>query len=62
MIPITRKEAVQEFGSGRVEGAEMVILMRNDYPNSGEQVAYLGEKCWRFVPTRDQLNTMTSNR
>jgi hypothetical protein len=62
MTPITRKEAVQEFGSDRVEGAEMGVLMRNDYPNSGEQRAHVGERWWRFVPTRDQLETMAANR
>jgi len=62
MTTITRAEAVQEFGSGRVEGAEMVILMRNDRPNMGEQVAHIGEKYWRFTPRQDQHDTMVANR
>jgi hypothetical protein len=62
MTTITREEAVQEFGSGRVEGAEMMILLRNDRPNSGQQMAYIGEKWWRFVPRSDQLETMVANR
>jgi hypothetical protein len=61
-ITVTREEALQEFGRGRVEGAEMVTLMRNDRPNSGQQEAYIGEKWWRFVPCQDQLDTMVQNR
>jgi hypothetical protein len=59
---ITREEALREFGRGRVEGAEMVTLMRNDRLNSGQQEAHIGEKCWRFVPSQDQLDTMVQNR
>ena len=59
---VTRQEAVREFGRGRVEGAEMVTLMRNDHFNAGQQEAHIGEKLWRFVPSQDQLNTMVQNR
>jgi hypothetical protein len=62
MTTVTREEALQEFGSDRIEGAEMVILMRSDRPNTGQQMAHIGEKWWRFVPTQDQLETMARNR
>jgi hypothetical protein len=59
---VTREEALREFGGGRVEGAEMVTLMRNDRPNTGQQEAHIGEKMWRFVPSQDQLDFMVQNR
>lgn len=62
MTTITRAEAIQEFGSERVEAAEMKILMRNDRPNMGEQIAYIGEKHWKFTPRRDQHDAMVDNR
>jgi len=62
MTTTTRAEAVQEFGSDRVEAAEMVILVRNDRPNMGEQIAHIGEKHWRFTPRLDQHDTMVANR
>lgn len=62
MTTITREEALQKFGSDPVEGAEMEILMRNDRSNTGQQMAHIGEKWWRFVPGRDQLDLMADNR
>jgi uncharacterized ferritin-like protein (DUF455 family) len=59
---ITKEDALREFGSGRVEGAEMVTLMRNDRHNTGQQEAYIGEKWWKFLPSQNQLDTMVQSR
>ncbi|MGD0832583.1 MAG: hypothetical protein ABR907_16745 [Terracidiphilus sp.] len=62
MTTITREQALQEFGSDEVGGAELKILMQSDRLNTGQQMAHIGEKWWRFIPAQDQLETLARNR
>jgi hypothetical protein len=62
MTFITREEAVREFGRSEVDGAEMVILMRDSRYDTQSHTANIGDKHWTFTPRQEQLTWMVANR